>query len=60
MKNQENISKEQLDELLKKISDYNIPLNCIKYLLNIGYLQDMTVSQYNYLMLIIYQIETNY
>lgn len=54
------VSQEQLDYILAKIYDYGIPMNCIKSLLNIEYMQDMTVKQYNFLKLIIYQIESKW
>lgn len=53
----ELVNKEQLDNIWKKMNDYNIPLDAIKNLLNIKYMQDMTVKQYNYLLLVIYQVE---
>ena len=56
----ENINKEQLDTIWKKMNDYDIPLDCIKNLLKIKYIQDMTVQQYNYLLLIIYQVENKW
>lgn len=56
----ELVNKEQLDNIWKKRNDYNIPLDAIKNLLNIKYMQDMTVKQYNYLLLIIYQVENKF
>lgn len=53
----ELVNKEQLDNIWKKMNDYNIPLDAVKNLLNIKYMQDMTVKQYNYLLLVIYQVE---
>ena len=50
----EYVNKEQLDNIWGKMNDYNIPLDCIKNLLNVKYMSDMTVQQYNYLLLIIY------
>lgn len=54
------VNKEQLDNIWKKMNDYNIPLDTIKNLLNIKYMQDMTVKQYNYLLLVIYQVENKF
>lgn len=54
------VNKEQLDNIWKKMNDYNIPLDVIKNLLNIKYMQDMTVKQYNYLLLVIYQVENKF
>ena len=54
------VNKEQLDNIWKKMNDYNIPLDAIKNLLNIKYMQDMTVKQYNYLLLVIYQVENKF
>lgn len=51
------VNKEQLDNIWKMMNNYNIPLDTIKGLLNIKYMQDMTVKQYNLLLLIIYQVE---
>lgn len=56
----ELVNKEQLDNIWKKMNDYNIPLDAIKNLLNIKYMQDMTVKQYNYLLLVIYQVENKF
>lgn len=56
----ELVNKEQLDNIWKKMNDYNIPLDTIKNLLNIKYMQDMTVKQYNYLLLVIYQVENKF
>ena len=54
------INREQLEKLWEKINEYNIPLDCIKNLINVKYMSDMTVQQYNYLLLIIYQVESKY
>lgn len=51
------VNKEQLDNIWKMMNNYNIPLDTVKGLLNIKYIQDMTVKQYNLLLLIIYQVE---
>jgi len=51
------VNKEQLDNIWKMMNNYNIPLDTVKGLLNIKYMQDMTVKQYNLLLLIIYQVE---
>lgn len=51
------VNKEQLDNIWKMMNNYNIPLDTIKGLLNIKYMQDMAVKQYNLLLLIIYQVE---
>jgi hypothetical protein len=56
----EYVNKEQLDNIWGKMNDYNIPLDCIKNLLNVKYMSDMTVQQYNYLLLIIYQVENKW
>lgn len=56
----EYVNKEQLDTIWRKMNDYNIPLDCIKKLLNIKYMSDMTVQQYNYILLIIYQVENKW
>lgn len=56
----ELVNKEQLDNIWKKMNDYNIPLDAIKNLLNIKYMQDMTVKQYNYLLQVIYQVENKF
>lgn len=56
----ELVNKEQLDNIWKKMNDYNIPLDAIKNLLNIKYMQDMTVKQYNYLLPVIYQVENKF
>lgn len=56
----ELVNKEQLDNIWKKMNDYNISLDTIKNLLNIKYMQDMTVKQYNYLLLVIYQVENKF
>ena len=53
----ELVNKEQLDNIWKMMNNYNIPLDTVKGLLNIKYMQDMTVKQYNLLLLIIYQVE---
>ena len=56
----EYVNKEQLDTIWTKMNDYNIPMDCIKSLLKIKYMQDMTVQQYNNLLLIIYQVENKW
>lgn len=53
----ETINKEQIDKLWKKINEYKIPLETIKGLLNVNYIQDITIRQYNHLLMTLYLVE---
>lgn len=48
----EKINYEQLENLLSTMFEHNIPSAVITNLLNIGCLAELSVVQYNYLLLI--------
>lgn len=43
----------QLDNLLNLLQNHNIPSQVVLHLCNIGSLAELTVPQYNYLLLLI-------
>lgn len=54
------IEQDQMKKVWEIAENYKIPIDSIKNMLNIKYLSDMTIQQYNYLLLIIYQVESKW
>lgn len=52
------IDQDQMKKVYEIAENYKIPMESIKNMLKINYLSDMTIQQYNYLLLIIYQVES--
>ncbi len=54
------IDQDQMKKVYEIAENYKIPMESIKNMLKINYLSDMTIQQYNYLLLIIYQVESKW
>lgn len=54
------IDNRQLDKLWMTLEKHNIQIEWIKAMLGVKVLQDITVRQYNFLIMIIYQVEMTY
>lgn len=56
----EYIEKEQLDKLIKTMIEFGLQNEWVKRMLNVEDMHDITVWQYNYLLLIIQQVKDKY
>ncbi len=54
------IDQDQMKKVYEIAENYKIPMESIKNMLKINYLSDMTIQQYNYLLLIIYLVESKW
>lgn len=53
----EKIDINQMEKLFNVMGRFNIPTTCIKGICNVNQIQDITVKQYNFLLLLFQYLE---